>query len=94
MVFAFIYGSFNDDSGNLPFLDIDIGVYITGMDKKASFYFSLDLSTRFTSLLKLPVDIRVVDLGHGQSLNLPWFYGNVLFHETHLFTCPGCMSNG
>jgi predicted nucleotidyltransferase len=43
VVFAFIYGSFNDDSGNLPFHDIDVGVYITGMDKKESFYYSLDL---------------------------------------------------
>jgi predicted nucleotidyltransferase len=61
VVFAFIYGSFNDDSSNLPFHDIDVGVYITGMDKKESFYYSLDLSTRFTSLLKLPVDIRVLN---------------------------------
>jgi predicted nucleotidyltransferase len=61
VVFAFIYGSFNDDSGNLPFQDIDVGVYITGMDKKESLYYSLDLSARFTSLLKLPVDIRVLN---------------------------------
>ena len=61
VVFAFIYGSFNDDPGNLPFHDIDVGVYITGMDKKESFYYSLDLSARFTSLLKLPVDIRVLN---------------------------------
>ncbi|MGD2091660.1 MAG: nucleotidyltransferase domain-containing protein [Candidatus Aminicenantes bacterium] len=61
VVFAFIYGSFNDDSGNLPFQDIDVGVYITGMDKKESFYYSFDLSARFTSLLKLPVDIRVLN---------------------------------
>jgi predicted nucleotidyltransferase len=61
VVFAFIYGSFNDYSSNLPFHDIDVGVYITGMDKKESFYYSLDLSARLTSLLKLPVDIRVVN---------------------------------
>lgn len=61
VVFAFIYGSFNDDSANLPFHDIDVGVYITGMNKKESIYYSLDLSARFTSLLKLPVDIRVLN---------------------------------
>lgn len=61
VVFAFIYGSFNDYSSNLPFHDIDVGVYITGMDEKESFYYSLDLSARLTSLLKLPVDIRVVN---------------------------------
>jgi predicted nucleotidyltransferase len=61
VVFAFIYGSFNDYSSNLPFHDIDVGVYITGMDEKESFYYSLDLSARLTSLLKLPVDLRVVN---------------------------------
>jgi len=61
VLFAFIYGSFNDYTKNLPFHDIDVGVYVTKMDEKQSVYYSLDLSDRFSSLLKVPVDVRVLN---------------------------------
>ncbi len=60
--FAFIYGSFHDEDGdNLPFRDIDVGVYVTSMDKKESVYYGLELSERLSSLIKVPVDVRVVN---------------------------------
>ncbi len=61
VIFAFIYGSFNDYTNNFPFHDIDVGVYVTGLDEKQSVYYSLDLSDRFSSLLKVPVDVRVLN---------------------------------
>lgn len=61
--FAFIYGSFNDspDGDNMPFRDIDVGIYVTGMDKKQSAYYALELSDRLSSLVKVPVDVRVLN---------------------------------
>lgn len=61
--FAFVYGSFNDESGesNLPFHDIDVGVYVTDMDEKESVYYGLELSEELTSLVKASVDVRVMN---------------------------------
>ncbi|UCH94620.1 MAG: nucleotidyltransferase domain-containing protein [Candidatus Aminicenantes bacterium] len=61
VVFAFIYGSFNDHSIHLPFHDIDVGVYVKEMGKKESVYYSLDLSDKFSTLIKVPVDVRVLN---------------------------------
>lgn len=61
--FAFIYGSFHEhtEENDFPFRDIDIGVYVTGMDKKESVYYGFELSERFSSLVKVPVDVRVIN---------------------------------
>jgi len=61
VVFAYIHGSFNNYKKNLPFHDIDVGVYVSGLDEKQSVYYSLDLSDRFSSLLKVTVDVRVLN---------------------------------
>ncbi len=61
IIFAFIYGSFNDYTDNLPFRDIDVGVYVSGMGKKDSFYYSLDLSEQLSTLTQLPVDVRILN---------------------------------
>lgn len=60
-VFAFIYGSFIDYSDNLPFRDIDVGVYATGMGRKDSIYYSLDLTEELSALVHLPVDVRILN---------------------------------
>lgn len=54
-------GSGNEDGDNLPFRDIDVGVYVTAMDKKESVYYGLELSERLSFLIKVPVDVRVVN---------------------------------
>jgi predicted nucleotidyltransferase len=56
IIFAFVYGSFNDYTDNLPFRDVDVGVYVTGMGQKDSVYYSLDLSDRLSTLIQLPVE--------------------------------------
>jgi len=62
IVFAFIYGSFHEPDGdNLPFRDIDVGVYVPGMDEKAAVYYGFDLSGRLSALVKTPVDVRVIN---------------------------------
>ncbi len=60
VVFAFIYGSFIDDR-NLPFRDVDIGVYSEGMEEKESVWYSIDLADQLSSLAKIPVDARVLN---------------------------------
>ncbi len=61
--FAFIYGSFSDESGgsNLPFHDIDVGVYVTGMDEKESVYYGFEVSGELSSLVNVSVDVRVIN---------------------------------
>ena len=61
VLFAFFYGSFNDISDNLPFHDIDIGIYTKGMDPKSAVYYSLELSQELTKSTSLPVDVRVIN---------------------------------
>ncbi|NIM12345.1 MAG: nucleotidyltransferase domain-containing protein [Candidatus Aminicenantes bacterium] len=61
--FAFVYGSFSDESSgsNLPFHDIDVGVYVTGMDEKESVYYGLEVSEELSSLVNVSVDVRVMN---------------------------------
>ena len=61
ILFAFIYGSFHDHSGNLTFRDIDIGVYTKDLDSKRAIYYSLDLSQEFTKSTHFPVEVRVIN---------------------------------
>jgi predicted nucleotidyltransferase len=60
---AFVYGSFNDESSesNLPFHDIDVGVYVTDMDEKESVYYGLEVSEELSSLVNVSVDVRVMN---------------------------------
>lgn len=60
VVFAFIYGSFIDDK-NLPFRDVDVGIYAEGMDEKESVWYGIDLSDELSSLAKISVDARVIN---------------------------------
>jgi predicted nucleotidyltransferase len=61
--FAFLFGSFNDDPGEsmLPFHDMDVGIFLSGMEEKESVYYALELSDRLSSLVKVPVDVRVMN---------------------------------
>lgn len=60
--FAFIYGSFYDPQGdNLPFRDIDVGVYTQGINEKTAVYYEFDLSEQLSTLVKMPVDVRVIN---------------------------------
>jgi len=61
VLFAFVYGSFNDISDNLPFHDIDIGIYTTGMDSKTAVYYSLELSHELSKSTGFPVEVRVIN---------------------------------
>lgn len=61
--FAFIYGSFNEYTGeeNLPFHDIDVGVHVSDMKEKESVYYALDLSEHLSSSIKVPVEVHVLN---------------------------------
>lgn len=61
--FAFLFGSFVNagEDETLPFRDIDVGVYTSGLDKTGAFHYSLDLADRLSSEVKLPVDVRVLN---------------------------------
>ncbi len=61
--FAFLFGSFVDDSdeGPLPFHDIDLGIYLSGLEEKESLYYAFDLMDRLSSLAGVKVDVRVLN---------------------------------
>lgn len=56
--FAYLYGSFTED---LPFHDVDIGIYITGVKKEDSTLYSLLLGQTLSSEVKVPIDVRVLN---------------------------------
>lgn len=61
--FSFLFGSFNDDTEEnpLPFHDVDVGVFLKGLDKKESVYYTLDLSEELSISTAVPVDVRVLN---------------------------------
>jgi predicted nucleotidyltransferase len=58
IAFAYLYGSFAED---LPFHDIDVGVYAEGIGEKETTSYSIRLSEMISSELGLPVDVRVLN---------------------------------
>ena len=61
--FAFLFGSFNDgtEENPLPFHDVDVGVFLKGLDKKESVFYSLDLAEELSISAGVPVDVRVLN---------------------------------
>jgi len=61
--FAFLFGSFYDDTEEnpLPFHDVDVGVFLKGLDKKESVYYAFDLSEELSMSTGMPVDVRVLN---------------------------------
>jgi len=61
--FAFLFGTFIEDSQEapLPFHDIDVGIFLRGLEEKKSVYYALELSDRLSSLTGVPVDVRVMN---------------------------------
>ena len=58
IVFAYLYGSFTE---NLPFHDIDLGIYTLGIKQEESTSYSLALSQGFSKEIQIPVDVRVLN---------------------------------
>lgn len=58
VMFAYIYGSFNE---GLAFHDIDVGVYISEITEGESTNYSLTLGQMLSKELQVPVDIRVLN---------------------------------
>lgn len=58
VVFAYAYGSFTED---IPFHDIDVGVYVSDINKEDASSYALDLSRMLGTELKIQADVRVVN---------------------------------
>jgi len=56
--FAYLYGSFME---NLPFHDLDLGVYVPNIDKNSGITYALNLAGELSTDLKIPVDVRVIN---------------------------------
>lgn len=46
---------------NLPFHDLDLGVYAADMDPKSANSYGLQLGAKLDADLKIPVDVRVIN---------------------------------
>ena len=58
IAFAYLYGSFAED---LSFHDIDVGIYLSGIEQEESTSYGLALSQILGNEVKLPVDVRVLN---------------------------------
>ncbi|MBC8550909.1 MAG: nucleotidyltransferase domain-containing protein [Candidatus Brocadiales bacterium] len=56
--FAYVYGSFSE---GLPFHDIDIGIYTSGVKKEDATFYALDISRLIEAEVHMPVDVRVLN---------------------------------
>lgn len=56
--FAYIFGSFAED---LPFHDIDIGIYTSGVKEGDATCYALDLARIIETVVHIPVDVRVLN---------------------------------
>jgi predicted nucleotidyltransferase len=58
IVFAYLYGSFAED---LPFHDIDVGIYIESLKEEEATPYSLTLAKILSKTLQTPVDVRILN---------------------------------
>jgi hypothetical protein len=58
IVFAYLYGSFAED---LPFHDIDVGIYIENLKEEEATPYSLTLAKILSKSLQTPVDVRILN---------------------------------
>lgn len=77
ILFAFVFGSF---TGELPFHDIDVAVYLSGAREEAVTLDALELSSLLSGELGMPVDVRPLNLA-----SVPFRYqairGRLLFEK-------------
>jgi hypothetical protein len=55
--FAYLYGSFIED---LPFQDVDLGVYVAGIVESQATSWAINLSQMLSSKLRIPIDVRIL----------------------------------
>ena len=58
ILFAYLFGSFIED---IPFHDLDIGIFLEDMHKQEAISFSLRLGCVLEQAAKLPVDLRLLN---------------------------------
>jgi uncharacterized protein len=58
IAFAYLFGSFAED---LPFHDMDVGVYVEGIKESDATFYAFRLAELLTSKLHMPVDVRVLN---------------------------------
>lgn len=56
--FAYAYGSFAED---MLFHDIDVGVYMSNIDKRPASQYALDLAGELGKTVNFPVDVRILN---------------------------------
>lgn len=56
--FAYIYGSFVE---NIPFHDIDLGIYVAEIDKKSATPYALELANFISNELNITTDVYILN---------------------------------
>ena len=58
VMFAYLHGSFQNKTN---FGDVDVALYLTGVPEKGFLQYELDFEQEMEAVIKLPVDIRVLN---------------------------------
>lgn len=58
VMFAYVYGSFAED---IPFSDIDVGVYVSGILEEEATLYTLNLGQMLEKDVWFPIDLRVLN---------------------------------
>ncbi len=81
LAFAYPYGSFLED---FPFDDIDLGVFVSGIFRDDSIWYSLRLGAEIGGLVRFPVDVRVLNFAP-VTFSYHLIRGELLFKKTPIF---------
>jgi predicted nucleotidyltransferase len=60
VVFAYVYGSFTEETDVIVH-DIDVGVYVAGINKETATKYSLDMAHALSKKAEMPVDVTVLN---------------------------------
>lgn len=83
IIFSFIFGSFLDSPS---FRDIDIGVYVKGIEKGNVFDYELKISEKIALTCGLPFDIfdvKILNFSPNPFLNNVFSKGEILFSKNY-----------
>jgi len=58
ILFAYAYGSF---AGDMPFHDIDVGIYLSTVDQASTLRTAADLAGELEQTVHFPVDVRILN---------------------------------
>lgn len=76
IVFAYLFGSFLDE---IPFKDIDIGIYLKKIDRRKALNYEMKLALEIEAKIKISIDIKILNF-------VPLYFQFHVLQDELLFT--------